>query len=142
MKKNLAKEYLDIIRDEVSILSMLHHPNIVQYVESFEDKKQLFIVMEHCGGGTLLDLLEAKLKKKQIFSELEVAKIIYGTLKTIHHIHVNGIVHRDIKPENIMFDDKGNIKIIDFGLSKIVNEFHRLKTKVGSMVYTAPEVLQ
>eukprot|EP00347_Sterkiella_histriomuscorum_P001999 403369865 len=141
-KSRLCQEQLAVIRDEISILSMFHHPNIVRYVESFEDKGSLYIVMENCSRGTLMDHLESLFRRNETMKEKDVAVLMFKLLRAIHHIHSNGIVHRDLKPENIMFDQDGTIKIIDFGLSKIQNDFFMMRTKVGSLVYTAPEILQ
>ena len=62
-------------------------------------------------------------------------------LRAIHHCHENKVVHRDIKPHNIMFDTEGNIKLIDFGVSKLAKKSSVMDTEVGSPEFMAPEIL-
>jgi len=111
---------------------------VVQYVESFEDEKYLYIVMEYCSGQELFKHIEQKVK----FTEQEAASIIYKIIEALNHIHSLGIVHRDLKPENIMIDDEGNPKLLDFGLSKNTQgNSLLLKSVVGSKLFMAPEML-
>ena len=104
---------LEFIRQEVQILSELDHPNIVKYYEQYEDSRYLYLVMEYCSGGELLDKIT-----KTPFSEKDACKIMQDILRAINHCHCKNIAHRDIKPENLMYDSQGNIKLIDFGLAK------------------------
>jgi len=77
-----------------------------------------------------------------MFSEGEAAKIMKKLLRAINHCHASGVVHRDIKPENIMYGKDGEIKLIDFGLSKTVAGKHnQLTTIAGTPYYMAPEVI-
>lgn len=120
------------------MLYKLDHPFICQYIESFEDKKYMYIIMEFCPGTTLLNRLE----KKGLFTEREAAQLMYKVIEGLNHIHVSDVVHRDIKPDNIMIGENGDPKIIDFGLSKDTQHNTRLlKSFVGSKVYMAPEIL-
>lgn len=96
--------------------------------------------MEYCPGGELFDKIAAQ--KDQMFSEGEAAKIMKKLLRAINHCHASGVVHRDIKPENIMYGKDGEIKLIDFGLSKTVAGKHtQLTTIAGTPYYMAPEVI-
>ena len=90
---------LDFIRQEVKILRSLDHPNIVKYHETYEDSKYLYLVMEYCQGGELLESIT-----RNFFSEKEACKIMQDVLRAINHCHCLGIAHRDIKPENLMYD--------------------------------------
>jgi calcium-dependent protein kinase len=77
-----------------------------------------------------------------MFIEGEAAKIMKKLLRAINHCHASGVVHRDIKPENIMYGKDGEIKLIDFGLSKTVAGKHtQLTTIAGTPYYMAPEVI-
>ena len=102
------------LRDELKILCKLDHPYMVQYIESFEDEKYIYIIMEFCRGKELLSRLEEVGKYK----EHEAAHMVFRIIEGLNHIHSISVVHRDLKPENIIIDDNGEPKIIDFGLSK------------------------
>ena len=83
----------------------------------YDDVKYMYLVMEHCPGGELFDLIGKQ--KDQKFEEKQVSKFMMKLLRAVNHCHANGIVHRDIKPENIMIGRDKEIKLIDFGLSKM-----------------------
>ena len=116
---------LDLVREEIAVLSVLDHPNIVKYVESYEDKRYMYIVMEYVEDATDLEHLLKNLKNENeagnepLLSEDEVRRLMYLLLCGVHHIHENGIIHRDIKPENCLLDKDHQLRIIDFGLSKV-----------------------
>ena len=116
---------LDLVREEIAVLSVLDHPNIVKYVESYEDKRYMYIVMEYVEDATdllylLKNLKDANLTNdKPLLSEDEVRRLMYMLLCGVHHIHENGIIHRDMKPENCLLDKDNQLRIIDFGLSKV-----------------------
>ena len=77
-----------------------------------------------------------------MFNESEAAKIMNKLLKAVNHCHATGIAHRDIKPENIMYGKDGEIKLIDFGLSKMFTKNNSsMNTIAGTPFYMAPEVL-
>jgi serine/threonine protein kinase len=77
-----------------------------------------------------------------MFNESEAAWIMKKLLRAINHCHASGVVHRDIKPENVMYGKDGEIKLIDFGLSKTVSGKHtQLTTIAGTPYYMAPEVI-
>ena len=98
----------------MGILQTLDHPNIVKYYETYDDVKYIYLVMELCSGGELLD----KVSKSGHFSEKEAADVMSKLMRALIHCHSNNVVHRDIKPENIMFSEDGEVKLIDFGLAK------------------------
>jgi len=126
-----------MIQQEIEIMKMLKHPNIVEFYEFFQTTDQVFVVMELVTGGELLDIVSAK----GSFAPSEAAEIIREVLLAVDYMHKNGIVHRDLKLENLLVDEKNKtVKITDFGLSK--NYFAEVPSKcVGSILYIAPEVL-
>ena len=78
-----------------------------------------------------------------MFNESEAASIMRKLLRAINHCHAWGVIHRDIKPENIMYGMDGEIKLIDFGLSKrILNKTRSLSTIAGTLAYMAPEIIK
>mmetsp|Transcript_14511 Transcript_14511/g.14121 ORF Transcript_14511/g.14121 Transcript_14511/m.14121 type:complete len:173 (-) Transcript_14511:730-1248(-) len=119
------------------------HPNIIKFYETYKDNKYYHIVMEFCDGGELFE----RLIEIGSFSEKDAALIIKQVLSAIKHLHDKNIAHRDLKPENIIFEDndtnKMKVKLIDFGLSKILGlNKKEMLTKLGTPYYVSPEVLE
>ncbi|OJJ38960.1 hypothetical protein ASPWEDRAFT_49053 [Aspergillus wentii DTO 134E9] len=104
------------IRDEMGVLEVLDHPNIVSYhgIEVHRDK--VYIFMEYCSGGSLASLLE----HGRVEDETVIMVYALQLLEGLAYLHQSGIVHRDIKPENILLDHNGIIKYVDFGAAKII----------------------
>jgi len=131
------------MRNEISILQHLDHPNIVRIFESFEHKRQIYLVMEYCCGGDLYERCDP-------YSEQDTARIVTKLLSAVAYMHLKGVVHRDLKFENILFENKrkdANIKIIDFGLSKKFKQTKHgnslvMTELVGTLYTMAPQVLQ
>ncbi|XP_074585440.1 CDPK-related kinase 1-like isoform X1 [Curcuma longa] len=129
-------------RREVRILSSLAgHKNLVRFYDAYEDEDNVYIVMELCNGG---ELLERILLRGGKYSEEDAKAVIVQILSVVSFCHLQGVVHRDLKPENFLFtsgDEKSTLKAIDFGLSDFVKPDERLNDIVGSAYYVAPEVL-
>ena len=139
--KNLEKFEL-----EISILINTDHPNIIKLYEIFESQRSLYLVMQECKGGEVFDRIIEHIQKNEMYTEKEAANIFQQLMSSVKYCHNNGICHRDLKPENLLYLNEGEendnpIKIIDFGLSQIfINR--KLKTKVGTAYYVAPEILK
>uniref|UniRef100_A0ACD5Z0P8 Uncharacterized protein n=2 Tax=Avena sativa TaxID=4498 RepID=A0ACD5Z0P8_AVESA len=133
---------IEDVRREVRILSSLTgHSNLVQFYDAFEDEDNVYIVMELCKGGELLDKILARGGK---YSEEDAKVVMLQILSVVSFCHLQGVVHRDLKPENFLFTSKEEnspLKVIDFGLSDFVKPDERLNDIVGSAYYVAPEVL-
>ena len=93
--------------------------------------------MEQASGGELFDYIV----ERQRVKEKPAAKFFAQIISGIEYLHKLNIVHRDMKPENLLLDHKGNIKIVDFGLSNIYKNDQLLKTACGSPCYAAPEMI-
>ena len=121
-------------------MSKIDHPNVVQFYEYYEDKKKLYIVSELCEGGELFD----KITERTRFTESEARKLMMQLLGAIKFCHKHGIVHRDIKPENIVYSSRvtDEIKVIDFGASTEYSQGIKLKERIGTPYYIAPEVIK
>lgn len=137
--KNMAQ-----FRTEVTILQTLDHPHVIKMYEYFEDDDSIYLVLEKCEGGELFD----RIIEKEFFSEKEAARIFKQILQAINYCHNNGVCHRDLKPENFIFatkEESSDIKIIDFGLSKIFDPttqgYSLMQTGCGTPYYISPEVL-
>lgn len=134
----VSDEFLDELRNEISILQSLDHPNIVKAYEVYETSINIYLVLEHCSGGDLYSRVP--------YSEKDSAKIVGKLMSAISHMHRHNITHRDLKFENIMFENKeanAEIKLIDFGLSKKIDGGKKYMTEGVGTIYTmAPQVLR
>ncbi|KAH1099001.1 hypothetical protein J1N35_015922 [Gossypium stocksii] len=130
------------VRREVKILRALTgHSNLVKFYDAFEDHDNVYIVMELCEGGELLDRILARGGK---YSEDDAKAVMVQILNVVAFCHLQGVVHRDLKPENFLYiskEENSLLKAIDFGLSDFVRPDERLNDIVGSAYYVAPEVL-
>lgn len=133
---------LERFKQEIAIMKMMDHPNIIKLFETFEDHRNIYLVMELCSGGELFDRIIAT----GHFSEKEAAVLMQQIIRAVYYMHENSICHRDLKPENFLFMTKDPIennylKIIDFGLSCKFSPDRVMETKAGTPYYVAPQVL-
>nr|KYP74047.1 Calcium-dependent protein kinase 28 [Cajanus cajan] len=132
------------VKREVKILKALAgHDNVVQFYNAFDDDSYVYIVMELCEGGELLDRILAK--KESRYTEKDAAVVVRQMLKVAAECHLNGMVHRDMKPENFLFKstkEDSPLKATDFGLSDFIKPGKKFHDMVGSAYYVAPEVLK
>lgn len=134
------KERRDVM-NEISILSILEHKNIIAYFNHFMDKNTLLIELEYCNGGNLYDKILQQ--KGNLFSEEVVVWYLYQIASAVAHIHKAGILHRDIKTLNIFLTKTDLIKLGDYGLAKkLDSEFSMAETCVGTPYYMSPELCQ
>lgn len=131
----------ELIYNELEIMKLVHHPNIVSLIDLFENSDTIFIVMDYYKGGDLSGYLQ---KNNYNLSERQLAKLISQITQGISYLHEYGIVHRDLKPDNIMLSDMSDepkVKIMDFGLSKIMGVNETAAEGYGTLSFVAPEVL-
>ncbi|XP_061226562.1 citron Rho-interacting kinase isoform X8 [Neopsephotus bourkii] len=136
----LAQEHMSFFEEERSILSQSTSPWIPQLQYAFQDKKNLYLVMEYQPGGDLLSLLN---RYEDQLDESMVQFYLAELVLAIHSVHQMGYVHRDIKPENVLIDRTGHIKLVDFGSAAkmTANKMVNAKLPVGTPDYMAPEML-
>uniref|UniRef100_A0A8C4TVL1 Citron Rho-interacting kinase n=1 Tax=Falco tinnunculus TaxID=100819 RepID=A0A8C4TVL1_FALTI len=136
----LAQENVSFFEEERSVLSQSTSPWIPQLQYAFQDKKNLYLVMEYHPGGDLLSLLN---RYGDQLDESMVQFYLAELILAIHSVHQMGYVHRDIKPENVLIDRTGHIKLGDFGSAAkmTVNKTANAKLPVGTPDYIAPEML-
>lgn len=140
-KKEMKNEDLELVRSEIEILKICQHPNIIQLYDVFENVDYFYITMEHCGGGDLYDYLR---KRHFKLSEVHACNLIHKISAAIFYLHSYGIAHRDLKPENILMTDStedADVRIVDFGLSKIIGPEEKCTEPYGTLTYVAPEIL-
>ena len=141
-KKNMDKSDLELAKVEIDILKIGQHPNIIKLYDIYENENYIYIIMEYCSGGDLLSYFEYH---EYELPESKVCEIIHKLSMAIYYLHSYGIVHRDLKPENILMtdiSDTADIRLLDFGLSKIVGNEEKCTEPYGTLSFVAPEVLQ
>lgn len=139
-KKITATGLAGHVKREISIMSKLRHPNIVRLHEVLATKTKIYFVMEFAKGGELF----AKIANKGRFSEDLSRRLFQQLISAVGYCHSHGVFHRDLKPENLLLDDKGNLKVSDFGLSAVKEQVRidgMLHTLCGTPAYVAPEIL-
>jgi len=129
----------DVIREAHTMMD-LKHSNVLHMRNLFVGDKNVYLVTDYAAGGELFSYI----RDHGWLPEETVAVIARKLLEGIKYLHDRGIVHRDLKPQNVLCatSDPTDIRIADFGLSKILSEDTMLKTCCGSPHYLAPEVLQ
>mmetsp|Transcript_19572 Transcript_19572/g.36645 ORF Transcript_19572/g.36645 Transcript_19572/m.36645 type:complete len:501 (-) Transcript_19572:73-1575(-) len=133
---------LDRFKQEIQIMKIMDHPNIIKLFESFEDHRNIYLVLELCTGGELFD----RIIDAGHFTEVQAAIVMQHMFRAIFYMHENHICHRDLKPENFLFTtkdpiEKSALKVIDFGLACKFQADQVLTTKAGTPYYVAPQVL-
>jgi len=132
------------LNQEIDIMRRLDHPSIARLFETFQDMRNIYLIMELCSGGELFDkVIDAD---DCHFTEKTAAIVMRQIIAGIVYMHAHHICHRDLKPENFLMMDDGDVadtplKIIDFGLSADFSQTEWLKTKACTPYYVAPEVL-
>lgn len=126
------------VMQEFNMLRRTRHQNIVRLYESFETPQHIVFVMEVCGGGDLLTYVRKRRKLKEPIARHLFAQIVSG----MNYCHRKNVLHRDIKLDNILLNSQGNVKICDFGVSKLVKNGETMKEQCGTPAYIAPEVFE
>jgi len=138
--KKLDKKSEARLETEITILKAVSHANVACLKEMFENKEELYLVMEYAAGGELFK----KVVKKGALQEREAAICAFRLVSALDYLHSLGIVHRDLKPENLLLklkEDDSSVMITDFGLSRILDDQSMATTACGTPYYVAPEVI-
>merc|ERR1719387_2761101 len=143
--KTISKSHMtnaERFKAEIALMKIMDHPNIIKLYETFEDHRNIYLVMELCSGGELFD----RIIESGHFNEQQAAILMQQIIRAIYYMHENHVCHRDLKPENFLFltkdpIEKNLLKIIDFGLSCMFESGQVLTTKAGTPYYVAPQVL-
>ncbi len=127
--------FVEKFKSEAKILATLNHQNIVQVYDILNEEGTYFIIMEYVKGEPLKTLLDRK-KRFPVDEAVKIAKDIGNALR---YTHSKNIIHRDIKPANIIVTEEGACKVTDFGIAKVLTEVTASFTRVGTLIYAAPE---
>ncbi|XBW34802.1 hypothetical protein QEN19_000368 [Hanseniaspora menglaensis] len=122
--------------DERRMLKLVQHPFLIRMWGTFQDSRNLFLVMDYIEGGELFSLLRKSHRFPNPVAKFYAAEVILA----IEYLHDHNIIYRDLKPENILLDKYGHIKITDFGFAKEVKNV--TSTLCGTPDYLAPEIIQ
>ncbi|XP_029282831.1 serine/threonine-protein kinase BRSK2-like, partial [Cottoperca gobio] len=126
------------VEREIAILKLIEHPHVLKLHDVYENKKYLYLVLEHVSGGELFDYLV----KKGRLTPKEARKFFRQIISALDFCHSHSICHRDLKPENLLLDEKNNIRIADFGMASLQVGDSLLETSCGSPHYACPEVIR
>uniref|UniRef100_V9KF17 BR serine/threonine-protein kinase 2-like protein n=1 Tax=Callorhinchus milii TaxID=7868 RepID=V9KF17_CALMI len=137
-REKLTESVLMKVEREIAILKLIEHPHVLKLHDVYENKKYLYLVLEHVSGGELFDYLV----KKGRLTPKEARKFFRQIISALDFCHSHSICHRDLKPENLLLDEKNNIRIADFGMASLQVGDSLLETSCGSPHYACPEVIR
>jgi len=141
-KMEINADNVKLLITEIGIMKTSHHPNIVEYVDSYIiENRQLWVVMEFMGGGCLTDILE--LFEEIRLTEPQIAYCSRETLRALKYIHSLHRIHRDIKSDNLLLGNDGFVKLADFGYAaQLTQKQQKRNTVVGTPYWMAPELIR
>jgi serine/threonine protein kinase len=132
---------LNRVEQEIKIHSTLNHPNVVQFLGSFNEGGTTYIVLEYCANGSVVQAMDRCENRRLPLAD--VRKYMHDLAQAVRYLHSHIIIHRDLKPGNMLLDANNNVKLCDFGLATTVS---RLKlegnTICGTINYIPPEVFR
>ncbi|XP_051132279.1 CBL-interacting serine/threonine-protein kinase 6-like [Andrographis paniculata] len=132
---------MEQVKREISVMKMIHHPNVVELHEVMASKTKIYLAMEFLRGGELFE----RIHRRGRLGEEAARSYFRQLISAVDFCHSRGVFHRDLKPENLLLDEKGSLKVTDFGLSALSNGHLRsdglLHTTCGTPAYVAPEVI-
>ncbi|KAK3103562.1 hypothetical protein FSP39_020190 [Pinctada imbricata] len=137
-REKLSESVLMKVEREIAIMKLIEHPHVLGLFNVYENKKYLYLILEHVSGGELFDYLV----RKGRLTPKEARRFFRQIISALDFCHSHNICHRDLKPENLLLDDKNNIRVADFGMASLQVEGSMLETSCGSPHYACPEVIR
>ncbi|XP_072647767.1 serine/threonine-protein kinase 17A isoform X2 [Canis lupus baileyi] len=128
---------------EIAVLELAQdNPWVINLHEVYETPSEMILVLEYAAGGEIFDQCVAD--REEAFKEKDVQRLMRQILEGVRFLHAHDVVHLDLKPQNILLTSEsplGDIKIVDFGLSRIMKNSEELREIMGTPEYVAPEIL-
>ncbi|CAJ2633426.1 unnamed protein product [Trifolium pratense] len=124
-EKILKHKMIRQIKQEISTMKLIRHPNVIRMHEVIANRSKIFIVMEIVTGGELFD----KIARNGRLKEDEARKYFQQLICAVDYCHSRGVCHRDLKPENLLLDANGVLKVSDFGLSALPQQVRVIQNK-------------
>ncbi|KAJ8932532.1 hypothetical protein NQ318_000649 [Aromia moschata] len=136
-KRGRSAKELKGFRRECEIQRDLHHPNIIQMLDSFETENEIVVITEFAHK-----VLTTVLGKEGYLPEERVQPIVWDLVSALYYLHSNRVLHRDLKPQNILLDLKNRAKLCDFGFARNMSTGTHVLTSIkGTPLYMAPELI-
>lgn len=125
------------IEREIVVMKLIEHPNIISLYDIWENRGELYLVLEYVEGGELFEYVA----RNRYLPECEAVRLLRQLIAGLSYCHRFNICHRDLKPENLLLDQDRNLKIADFGMAALQLDGKCLTTSCGSPHYAAPEIV-
>lgn len=128
------------LKREVEVHSHLRHPNILRMYGYFQDDQRVYLVLEYAPKGDLFTIL----RRDKTFSPKIAATYLRDIAEAFVYLHSKHVIHRDLKPENLLLDERGKVKLADFGYAACLQwdgQKNPRTTFCGTLEYLAPEII-
>lgn len=136
-KAGLVGKKAEMVAHEKEILRRTRHPAIIYLHECVMTPDKVYMIMDLMDG----DLFDYIVKHKKL-NEHDSALIMKQLFSAVEYLHNNSVIHRDIKPENVLINNPNDVKLADFGLAKVIQEWDVKSTPCGTSFYIAPEIIR
>uniref|UniRef100_A0A1Y1N662 non-specific serine/threonine protein kinase n=1 Tax=Photinus pyralis TaxID=7054 RepID=A0A1Y1N662_PHOPY len=137
-KRGKSLKEIKGLRQECEIQRGLHHPNIIQMLDSFETDNEIVVITEFAHKE-----LTVVLSKEGYLPEERAQRIVWDLVSALYYLHSHRVLHRDLKPQNILLDQKNNAKLCDFGFARNMSTGTHVLTSIkGTPLYMAPELVE
>ena len=141
VRAKLNRKLQENLEAEISILRSIEHPNVMRLHEVQTTERHVYLVLEYCPGGDLMQVIRAKGAQSEEETRTYLVQLAHG----LKHLRQRNLIHRDLKPQNLLLSAPGPhgvLKIGDFGFARYMPQQDLAETLCGSPLYMAPEILR